>query len=115
MPRIKEIRKCRRCKKPFHRHNGNIAAKYCSRLCACRDRNTKEHQKIAGRVGGTTKILERGTGTKGYIKEFGRHQHRRVMEDILGRKLKSSEIVHHKDENKHNNSPKNLEVMTQSE
>jgi len=40
--------------------------------------------------------------------------HRIVIENYLGRKLKSSEIVHHKDENKLNNELSNLEVMTQS-
>lgn len=34
---------------------------------------------------------------------------------MLGRKLKKGEIVHHKDGNKKNNDPKNLQVMTQSE
>ena len=39
-------------------------------------------------------------------------EHRLVMEAILGRKLKRTEIIHHKDENRLNNSPSNLEVMT---
>lgn len=50
-----------------------------------------------------------------YKKLLGRHEHRRVAEQILGRPLATNEIVHHKDGNKHNNSPDNLEVMTQSE
>lgn len=40
---------------------------------------------------------------KWYIKE-----HRLVMEKIIGRKLKKSEVVHHWDENRLNNDPKNL-------
>jgi len=50
-----------------------------------------------------------------YKKLYGRHEHRRVAEQMLGRPLADNEIVHHKDGNKHNNSPDNLEVMTQSE
>ncbi len=50
-----------------------------------------------------------------YKKWLGRHEHRVVAERMLGRPLVKGEIVHHKDGNKHNNSPDNLEVMTQSE
>lgn len=42
-------------------------------------------------------------------------QHRRVMEEHLGRKLRSDEHVHHKDGVKYNNSLDNLEVLTASE
>ena len=50
-----------------------------------------------------------------YLKYYGRHLHRKVAEEKIGRTLKKGEIVHHIDGNKHNNSPANLEVMTQSE
>lgn len=50
-----------------------------------------------------------------YHKYLGRHHHRVVAEEMLGRKLKRGEIVHHRDGNKRNNSPGNLEVMTQSQ
>jgi hypothetical protein len=50
-----------------------------------------------------------------YRKHHGRHEHRIVAERLLGRPLAKGEIVHHKDGNKHNNDPSNLEVMTQSE
>jgi hypothetical protein len=52
---------------------------------------------------------------KGYTKVNGKHQHRVVMEKIIGRPLTSDEIVHHKDGNKRNNAPDNLEVMTRKE
>lgn len=38
------------------------------------------------------------------------YEHRVVMEKILGRKLGKYETVHHKDGNKANNSPDNLEL-----
>jgi len=40
--------------------------------------------------------------------------HRYIVEKELGRKLKSNEIVHHKDEIKNNNEPSNLEITNRS-
>lgn len=53
--------------------------------------------------------------SKSYEKTYGKHTHRIVAEQKLGRKLEKGEIVHHIDGNKRNNSPDNLMVMTQSE
>lgn len=41
--------------------------------------------------------------------------HRLIVENELGRFLTKDEIVHHKDGNKKNNDPSNLEVMTAAE
>lgn len=38
-----------------------------------------------------------------------------VMEEVLGRFLGSDEVVHHKDKNRENDAPENLECMTISE
>ena len=57
-----------------------------------------------------------GTGEgKTYTKTYGRHTHRVVAEQMLGRPLAKDEIVHHIDGNKRNNAPENLQVMTRSE
>lgn len=50
-----------------------------------------------------------------YVKLKGRHMHRVVAEQKIGRALLPGEVVHHKDGDKWNNNPDNLEVMTQSE
>ena len=41
--------------------------------------------------------------------------HRIVMERFIGRPLKCSEVIHHRDHDKANNNPKNLQIMSQSE
>lgn len=53
--------------------------------------------------------------SRGYVKYYGRHEHRIIAEKMMGRKLRHGEIVHHKNHNKSDNRPENLEVMTQSE
>lgn len=42
----------------------------------------------------------------GYVRE-----HRLVMEEVLGRRLLPKEVVHHRDRDKQNNDPSNLEVF----
>jgi len=57
-------------------------------------------------------LIRVGTGhhlsdVRGYA-----YEHRLVAEEKIGRQLLPNELVHHKDENKQNNSPDNLEVVT---
>lgn len=46
-----------------------------------------------------------------YKKYLGRHLHRQIAEQKLGRSLRGGEIVHHIDGDKHNNDPANLEIL----
>ena len=55
--------------------------------------------------------LNTGEG-KSYSKLYGRHEHRVVAEQMLGRKLKLGEVVHHIDGNKRNCDPENLMIFS---
>lgn len=115
MPRVKEKRKCANCGSEFNRHNGNTKAKYCSRLCACRVRNTESHQTKAGIAGGIATGKKKFKTGVGYVKINGRHEHRLEVEKAIGRRLTSDEIVHHIDSNKKNNKIENLVILTRNE
>jgi len=113
-----------------HRHyRAALALRRRTKLCACgcgefaRRRFvvghhtrllTSEEQARRSSFNDGSALRDSGAG-HWYRKVSGRHEHRRVMEEKLGRKLLSSEIVHHKDENKRNNHPDNLELMTRAE
>ena len=59
--------------------------------------------------------LNTGEG-KSYTKKYGRHEHRAIAEQILGRELLPGETVHHIDGDKRNNDPRNILILeSQSE
>jgi hypothetical protein len=58
----------------------------------------------------------RGTGSKrAYTKFRGKHMHRFLMEQHIGRRLRPKEIVHHIDGDKFNNDITNLQIVTRAE
>lgn len=66
---------------------------------------------MASRVRRGNQLRGHGEG-KTYTKRLGRHEHRIVAEEIIGRKLQPGEVVHHIDGNKKNNDPSNLMVLS---
>ncbi len=97
----------------FRRSEHHFCSKTCHMIHMNRELNpTRMNDKVREKL----RNVRLGTG-KGdsYEKTYGKHTHRIIAEQMLGRPLKPGEIVHHIDENKRNNNPSNLMVMTQAE
>lgn len=95
----------------------NTTGLYCSRRCAWEARGGALFNARIARTSvaeRAAKLRGRGEG-RSYRKRNGRHEHRVVAEEKLGRALRPGEVVHHIDGNHLNNDPGNLDVLTQGE
>lgn len=102
-PRVQGI--CAVCGQPFEvPARRQTTARYCSFRC----RQVGEGRKGGAVTGAQKKARSLG---KAYTKTKGRHTHRVVMEQVIGRPLRPGEVVHHRDGNRLNNSPDNLELV----
>ncbi len=81
-------------------------------------RNNSTSQ-IGLRLGKDSPNYKGGTTSDGYLRIFinGKsiYKHRLIMEEYLGRKLTSADVIHHKNRNKLDNRIENLELMTRSQ
>ena len=112
---------CEACGKSLLRYKYQILKRvYCSRACAKGYLSEKMSQMnidlnpsrmtLATRV----KLSEahKREDAVSYPKILGRHTHRVVAEEMLGRALEPGEVVHHIDGDKRNCEPSNLRVFS---
>lgn len=107
------MKTCEGCGNDFEPPKNYKKKRFCNRQCWLVHYNTTDREHtLKGAQAAANLPRERGHGKADwYVKENSQHQHRRVAERILGRKLGSKEIVHHEDLNKKNNDPSNLIVF----
>ena len=114
-----EDKPCEVCKVPFF---GAPDRKVCGEegrreylriKMRTRNQTDIENQSRAGKLGGAARAAQLYGTTRAdvYIKKDGAHVHRTVAEALLGRKMNRGEVVHHEDQDRHNNSPGNLIVF----
>lgn len=118
-----------RCKDLCQLHYGHLKAQRRLKPCGCGCGEltsftykhghhtrlfTPEEQARRGRMNNGDNLRD-PPGATWYRKVHGRHEHRVVAEQMVGRALLSAEVVHHKNHDKRDNRPENLEVMSRAE
>lgn len=102
----KQVKKCLFCGDEFFVDSRHKEKKFCGLECAYAHKRTSNRMPTNGADGYKYVWFSDGSGEK---------EHRYIMEQHLGRKLETDEVVHHIDGNRSNNNISNLVVMKRGE
>lgn len=102
---------CKNCGTPVTRYISSAGKQsFCSRECRWENHKHSKQTNAAGYV-----LVFVGRGEPGAYKSGHILEHRKVMQEMLGRPLLPEEDVHHKNGQRADNRPENLELWSRSQ
>ncbi len=112
----REARQCLECGTQLPDGTAKRSQKFCSKSCAVKYNNARrigfEEKELGAkqRAPHGYTIIKVGRGYPGALSTGWILEHRKVIAEKIGRPLTSSEHVHHKNGNRSDNRPENLEL-----
>jgi len=107
-------KKCLHCQVEISHNPKNPTQRFCSTSCSAKSRTGEKNSNWKGGVHHRQDgyiLVRKGVMNKECKGKRYDLQHRLIMEQHLGRELKDSEVVHHKNEDTKDNRIENLELI----